>query len=397
MDSRLLKLVPGILLCIVLTIVAAVLEAIEVRLFHEPYLEALVLAIILGVVVRSFWTPGLFWDDGIRFSSKILLENVVVLVGASISVATVVALAGAALIVGPAAHAASLESTSATTTYHSMTIDGVGVFYREAGPKDAPTLVLLHGFPSSSREFDTLIPLLATHYRLIAPDFPGFGQSDAPPPSSYVYTFDQLAKTIGDLLEQLKISKCSFYLHDYGGPVGFRIILAHPERVQALIIQNANAYREGLGAKWTGIAQYWADPKAHPEVFDAFVSLAATEQRHALGTSHPDRYNPDTWTDEYAHLSKPGQHEIQAALLYDYRTNVASYPAWQAWLRDHKPPTLVIWGRNDPSFIAPGAEAFKRDLPNAEIHLLDAGHFALDEKNDEIAGLILTFLARHSD
>jgi pimeloyl-ACP methyl ester carboxylesterase len=270
----------------------------------------------------------------------------------------------------------------------------VTLFYREAGPKNAPTLVLLHGFPSSSREFDTLIPLLATHYHLIAPDFPGFGQSDAPPPSSYTYTFDHLAKTIDHLLEQLKINKCGFYLHDYGGPVGFRVILAHPERVQALIIQNANAFKEGLGAKWAGIAQYWAD--AHPEMFDTFVSLAATEQRHTLGTSHPDRYNPDTWTDEYVHLSKPGQHEIQAALLYDYRTNVASYPAWQAWLREHMPPTLVVWGRNDPSFIAPGAEAFKRDLPDAEIHLLDAGHFALDEKNDEIASLILAFLAKHS-
>src|SRR5271168_5634033 len=159
--------------------------------------------------------------------------------------------AAAALIVGGAAQAASLESTSATTTYHSMTIDGVGVFYREAGPKDAPTIVLLHGFPSSSREFDTLIPLLATHYHLIVPDFPGFGQSDAPPPAAYVYTFDNLAKTIDDLLEQLKINKYTFYLHDYGGPVGFRIILAHPERLQALIIQNANAYNEGLGAKWT--------------------------------------------------------------------------------------------------------------------------------------------------
>src|SRR5271170_4705659 len=299
--------------------------------------------------------------------------------------------AAVALIVGDAAQAVSLESTSATTTYHSMTVDGVEVFYREAGPKDAPTVVLLHGFPSSSREFDTLIPLLATHYHLIAPDFPGFGQSDAPPPSSYVYTFDQLAKTIGNL-----ISKCSYYLHDYGGPVGFRIILAHPERVQALIIQNANAYREGLGAKWASIAQYWADPKAHPEVFDAFVSFAATEQRHTLGASHLDRYNPDTWTDEYAHLSRPGQSEIQADLLYDYRTNVASYPAWQAWLRERQPPTLVVWGRNDPSFIAPGAEAFKRDLPDAEIHLLDAGHFALDEKNVDIASLILAFLAKNS-
>ena len=257
--------------------------------------------------------------------------------------------------------------------------------------------MLLHGFPSSSREFDTLIPLLATRYHLIAPDFPGFGQSDAPPPSSYTYTFDHLAKTTNALLELLKIDRCIFYLHDYGGPVGFRIFLAHPERVQALIIQNANAYKEGLGAKWAGIAQYWADPKAHPEVFDAFVSLAATEQRHTLGTSHPDRYNPDTWTDEYDRLSRPGQHETQADLLYDYRTNVTSYPAWQAWLREHKPPTLVVWGRNDPSFIAAGGEAFRRDLPDAEIHLLDAGHFALDEKNDEIAGLILEFLAKHRD
>ena len=211
-----------------------------------------------------------------------------------------------------------------------------------------------------------------------------------------MYTFDNFAKTINTLLEQLNINKYTFFLHDYGGPVGFRIISAHPERLQALIIQNANAYREGLGAKWAAIAQYWTDPKAHPQVFDAFVSFTATEQRHTLGTSHPERYNPDTWTDEYAHLSKPGQREIQADLLYDYRTNVASYPAWQAWLREHKPPTLVVWGRNDPSFIAPGGEAFKRDLPDAEIHLLDAGHFALDEKNDEIASLILAFLAKHS-
>jgi pimeloyl-ACP methyl ester carboxylesterase len=289
-----------------------------------------------------------------------------------------------------------LTSTSATTTYHRMTVDGVGVFYREAGPKDAPAIVLLHGFPSSSREFDTLIPLLATRYHSIAPDFPGFGHSEAPPASSYPYTFDNLAKTTNALLEQLKINKYSFLLHDYGGPVGFRIMLAHPQRLQALIIQNANVYKEGLGAKWAGIAQYWADPKAHPEVFDAFVSLPATEQRHTLGTSHPERYNPDAWTDEYAHLSEPNQREIQADLLYDYRTNVASYPAWQAWLREHKPPTLLVWGRNDPSFIAAGGEAFKRDLPDAEIHLLDAGHFALDEKNDEIASLILEFLAKHS-
>ena len=277
-----------------------------------------------------------------------------------------------------------------------MTVDGVSVFYREAGQKNAPTIVLLHGFPSSSREFDTLIPLLATRYHLIAPDFPGFGHSDCPSPSFYAYTFDNLAGTINRFLEQLNISKYTFYLHDYGGPVGFRIITAHPERLRALIIQNANVYEEGLGAKWTGIAQFWIDPKAHPAVFDAFVSRAATEQRHTLGTSHPERYNPDTWTDEYACLSRPGQRQIQSDLLHDYRTNVASYPAWQAWLREHRPPTLVVWGRNDPSFVAAGAEAFGRDVPDAEIHLLDAGHFALDEKNDEIASLILSFLVRQS-
>ena len=298
------------------------------------------------------------------------------------------------LAISTGVQAAPLESTSATTTYHRATVDGVGVFYREAGPEDAPTIVLLHGFPSSSREFDSLIPLLASHYHVVAPDFPGFGQSDAPPPSEYAYTFDHLAKTVNDLLEQLRISKYTFYLHDYGGPVGFRIMAKHPERLQALIIQNANVYKEGLGAKWAGIARYWEDPDAHPEVLDAFTSLAATEQRHTLGTSHPERYNPDTWTDEFAHLSKPGQREIQGGLLYDYRTNVALYPTWQAWLREHKPPTLVVWGRNDPSFVAAGAAAFQRDLPNARIHLLDAGHFALDEKNDEIAGLILQFMSQ---
>jgi pimeloyl-ACP methyl ester carboxylesterase len=163
----------------------------------------------------------------------------------------------------------------------------------------------------------------------------------------------------------------------------------------ALIVQNANAYTQGLGAKWSVIANYWSDRAAHPEIFDAFVSLAAAEQRHTLGTSHPERYNPDTWTDEFAFLSRPGQREIQADLLYDYRTNVAAYPVWQAWLRERKPPTLVVWGKNDPSFVAAGGEAYKRDVPDAEIHLLDAGHFALDEKNDETAALIIQFLSRH--
>jgi pimeloyl-ACP methyl ester carboxylesterase len=295
-----------------------------------------------------------------------------------------------------AAHSAPLESTSASTTYRRITVDNVSIFYREAGVSSAPILVLLHGFPSSSREFDALIPLLASRYHVVAPDFPGFGQSEAPPPSSYSYTFDHLASTMARFLEQLGVDRYSLYLHDYGGPVGFRMMQAHPERLRALIVQNANVYQEGLGAKWTGIARYWADRAAHPEIFDAFVSYQATEQRHTLGTARPDRYNPDTWTEEFSFLSRPGQREIQAELLYDYRTNVASYPTWQAWLRAHQPPTLVVWGRNDPSFIAAGAEAFKRDLPASEVHLLEAGHFALDECNDEIARLILDFMDRQN-
>ena len=300
----------------------------------------------------------------------------------------------AVILFAGTAQAASLPSTDATTTYHRVDVDGLGIFYREAGPKDAPAIVLLHGFPSSSREFETLIPLLATRFHLIAPDYPGFGQSDSPPPPVYAYTFDHLATTIDDLLERLRIKDYNLYLHDYGAPVGFRIILAHPERLHALIIQNGNIYKAGLGPKWARIAEYWADPEAHPEVVDDFMSFEATEQRHIAGTTHPERYNPDAWTDEFAHLSQPGQREIQSDLLYDYQTNVASYPKWQAWLRAHKPPTLVVWGRNDPSFVAAGASAFKSDLPNAEIHLLDAGHFALDEKTDIIARLILDFMAR---
>ncbi|WP_428394205.1 alpha/beta fold hydrolase [Lichenicoccus sp.] len=294
------------------------------------------------------------------------------------------------------AQAAPIPSTNASTTYHRVRADGVGIFYREAGPENAPVIVLLHGFPSSSREFDTLIPLLATKYHLIAPDYPGFGLSDAPSPAKYSYTFDLLARTIGDFLEKLKIRDYTLYLHDYGAPIGFRIILTRPDRLHALIIQNGNIYRVGLGAKWTKIAEFWADPKAHPEVLNAFLSLYATKERHVAGTSHLDHHDPDSWIDEYAALSRPGQRAIQGDLLYDYRTNVASYPRWQAWLRDHQPPTLVVWGEHDTSFIAPGAEAFRQDLPDAEIHLLAAGHFALDEKTDEIADLILQFMAKHS-
>lgn len=287
------------------------------------------------------------------------------------------------------------HSDSTSITYHRATVGGIGIFYREAGPADAPTLVLLHGFPSSSRMFDTLIPLLATHYHVIAPDYPGFGHSDAPPPAQFDYTFDHLAQVTNAWLEQLGIDRYSLYLQDYGGPIGFRIMLAHPERLQTLVIQNANSHEESLGRKWAAIKQYWDDPQAHPEVFAAFTLYEGTKFRHDGDSPHPERYNPDTWCDEYAFLARPGQAEIQAALLYDYRTNVASYPKWQAWLRAQQPRTLVMWGRYDASFVAAAGAAYQRDLPNAEVHLLDAGHFALDEKVDEAAALMHAFLAKH--
>ncbi|WP_192649619.1 alpha/beta fold hydrolase [Sphingopyxis sp. OAS728] len=291
---------------------------------------------------------------------------------------------------------AAAALASSPVTYQRVDVDGVGIFYREAGPKDAPVVVLLHGYPSSSRMYEPLLHRLSGRYRLIAPDYPGFGHSDAPPPGQYIYTFDRLAATTDAFLKQLKIDRYTLFLQDYGGPVGFRIAMKNPDKVQAIIVQNANAYSEGLGAKWTAIADYWADRALHGDQVDKFVSLEGARQRHIGLSPNPERYDPDSWTDEYAFLSRPGQRQIQADLLYDYRTNVAAYPAWQAWLREHRPPLLVMWGRYDPSFIVPGAEAYARDVPGAEIHLLDAGHFALDEKADEVASLTLDFLDRRS-
>lgn len=239
-----------------------------------------------------------------------------------------------------------------------------------------------------------LLPLLAQRYHVIAPDYPGFGQSDAPPAADYGYSFDHLAEAIEGLLKSLAIDHYVLVMQDYGGPVGFRLALRNSAKVRAIIVQNANAYTEGLGPKWAGIARYWDNRDAHQEQLDRFVSLEGARQRHLGNSTNVDRYDPDSWTDEFAMLSRPGQRAIQADLLYDYRTNVAAYPAWQAWLRAHRPPTLVLWGRYDPSFLVPGALAFGRDVPDAEIHLLDAGHFALDEQPDQVATLVLDFLDR---
>jgi pimeloyl-ACP methyl ester carboxylesterase len=280
------------------------------------------------------------------------------------------------------------------TTYHSAEVQGLRIFYREAGPKGAPTIVLLHGYPSSSRMWAPLIPLLAQRYRVIAPDYPGFGHSDAPAPTDYAYTFDHFAETIEGLLNVLAIDRYVLVMQDYGGPVGFRLALRNSEKVRAIIVQNANVYVEGLGPKWASIARYWSDRGAHSEELEKFTSLEGARQRHIGNSPNIERYDPDSWTDEYAMLSRPGQRAIQADLLYDYQTNVAAYPAWQAWLREHRPATLILWGRYDPSFIVPGALAFERDVPDAEIHLLDAGHFALDEEAERVGELVLDFLDR---
>jgi pimeloyl-ACP methyl ester carboxylesterase len=280
------------------------------------------------------------------------------------------------------------------TTYHWAEVQGLRIFYREAGPKGAPTIVLLHGYPSSSRMWGPQIPLLAQRYHVIAPDYPGFGHSDAPAPTDYAYTFDHLAETIEGLLNALAIDRYVLVMQDYGGPVGFRLALRNSEKVRAIVVQNANVYVEGLGPKWAGIARYWSDRGAHSEELDKFTSLEGARQRHIGNSPNIERYDPDSWTDEYAMLSRPGQRAIQADLLYDYRTNVAAYPVWQAWLREYRPATLVLWGRYDPSFIVPGALAFERDVPDAEIHLLDAGHFALDEEADRVGELVLDFLDR---
>ena len=288
-----------------------------------------------------------------------------------------------------------LRSSRRSISYHTIDVRGLKIFYREAGPADAPTVLLLHGFPSSSRMWEPLLPLLADKYHVIAPDYPGFGNSSAPAPSAFSYTFENIASLIGELSTKLGLGKYVLFMQDYGGPVGFRMALSHPERVRGIIIQNAVSHEQGLSSLWEARRRYWADPAREIEALKAnFTSLEATRLRH-IGTSpHSERYDPDSWTDEYAFLTRPGQAEIQTTLFLDYRTNVASYPQWQDWLRKTQPAMLVLWGKYDPSFTVAGATAYRTDVRDAEVHMLDAGHFALDEATDEIARLVRDFLAR---
>ncbi|MGA2903722.1 MAG: alpha/beta hydrolase [Candidatus Korobacteraceae bacterium] len=277
--------------------------------------------------------------------------------------------------------------------YRTVQVDGLSIFYRESGPKDAPTILLLHGFPSSSRMFEPLFARLSDRYHMVAPDYPGFGHSDAPEPAVFAYTFDHIATVIDHFTQAVGLTHYSLYMQDYGGPVGFRLALAHPERLQSLIIQNAVAHEDGLGPLWATRRAFWADRAANEAALRAnLISFTATKQRHLGGDPDIDRYDPDLWTDEFAFLSQPQQVDIQSDLFYDYRTNVASYPTWQAWLQKEQPHTLVIWGKYDPSFQVAEAAAYKRDVPAAEVHILDAGHFAMDTEAQQVADLIRGFL-----
>ncbi len=279
------------------------------------------------------------------------------------------------------------------TQYRTTRVDGLSIFFREAGPKNAPALLLLHGFPSSSRMFEPLFARLSDRYHLVAPDYPGFGHSEWPDPKTFTYTFDHCAEVMNHLTEAIGLSHYTLYMQDYGGPVGFRMTLAHPDRVEALIVQNAVSHNEGLGKNWTTRRAFWANRAANEEALRTnLMSLETTRTRHLGHDPNPELYDPDAWTDECAFLHQPGQAQIQSDLFYDYRTNVSSYAKWQVWMRRNQPRLLVIWGKYDPSFDISEPEAYHRDVPDAEVHVLEAGHFALDTAAGEIADLVKEFV-----
>ena len=285
------------------------------------------------------------------------------------------------------------ETMEYPVSYRSVKVDGLSIFYREAGPKDAPTILFLHGLPSSSRMFQPLLTRLADRYHLVAPDYPGYGHSDWPDPKQFAYTFDRIASVMMDFTQALGFSHYTLYMQDYGGPVGFRMALAHPNRVQAVIVQDAVGHNEGLGANWATRRAFWADRPAHEAALRKnLLSLETTKTRHIGDDPKIELYDPDLWTDEYAFLNSPGQAEIQSDLFYDYRTNVAAYPTWQAWLQKTQPKLLVLWGKHDLSFDLGEPDRYRKDVPDAQVHVLDAGHFALDTKPDEIAALVREFM-----
>ena len=280
-------------------------------------------------------------------------------------------------------------------TYNTLKIDGLEIFYREAGDPSKATILLLHGFPTSSHMFRDLIPLLADKYHVVAPDYPGFGHSSSPKANEFNYTFDNLANVLEKFTVAKGLNKYSLYLQDYGAPVGYRLAVKYPERVQALIVQNGNAYEEGLRGFWNPLKNYWEkSTEENANKLRDFLKVEATKWQYTHGTRNTSRISPDNWTFDQALLDRPGNQEIQLKLFLDYGSNPPLYPKWHAYFRKHQPPTLIVWGKNDQIFPAEGAEPYKRDLKNIEFHLLDTGHFALEEEGSRIAQLIQSFLAK---
>lgn len=280
------------------------------------------------------------------------------------------------------------------THYRTITIAGQKIFYREAGAEGLPVLLLLHGFPASSFMFRELMEQLSDQFHIFAPDYPGFGYSDAPSPAEFAYTFDHLADVIERFTEKLGLERYGLYMQDFGGPVGFRLAARHPENVTFLVVQNANAYEEGLpDSFWAPVRTLWQDPSPQHRqmICDAGMSDEALEWNYTHGVQDASAISPDSWELQRALLSRPGNKEAMLDLLYDYRSNPPLYPAWQAYFRQHKPPTLIVWGQHDIIFPASGAHPYRRDLPNADFHLLDTGHFALEDHSSVIAGHIKEF------
>lgn len=286
-------------------------------------------------------------------------------------------------------------SETRVTHHRTAVVDGVQIFYREAGPTDGPAVVLLHGFPTSSRMYRNLIPRLADRYHVIAPDYPGFGSSAVPDRTAFAYTFAHYAELVDGLLTRLGVDRYALYVQDYGAPVGYRLALRHPERVTALVVQNGNAYEEGLRDFWKPLRELWANPSPeHRHALRAALTLEATKGQYLGGVKDPSRIDPDSWILDQALLQRPGVDEIMLDLFLDYGTNVALYPKFQEFFRTRRPPTLIVWGKNDVIFPAEGATPYQRDNASVELHLLDTGHFALEDKLDEIATLMRDFLDR---
>jgi pimeloyl-ACP methyl ester carboxylesterase len=279
----------------------------------------------------------------------------------------------------------------------TISIDGQTIFYREAGDKEnAPTIILLHGFPTSSHMFRNIIPALADKFHLVAPDYPGFGYSSMPPVDKFEYTFDHLAEIVDKFITQIGLERYSLYVMDYGAPVGYRLAVKHPDKIEALIVQNGNAYDEGLGEFWEPLRSYWNEPnEKNKNALKKFLTLEATRWQYTHGVKNENVISPDNWIHDQLLLDRPGNNEIQLQLFYDYKSNPPLYPQWQEYFRKYQPPTLVVWGRNDFIFTKEGAIPYQRDLKNVQIHLLNTGHFALEEEGELIAELILRFLLTH--